>query len=146
LTRPRVELVTRSGARKALHPEKQANRDCGSECSHSDPHRRPVGTTDRRDWANISRSPTGLRSPWSVDRLDPAREKRPSGDLGRQFAPVRSMVAYARMMSDARLAAPGRKQPLSPSFLSAPIDWPGAGNLPGLCFLRNGAPGLAGQL
>src|SRR5450631_2316769 len=69
LTRPRVDLVTGSGGRNALYPEKQAYRDCGGECSHlvdlhrSDLHRRPVGIDDRRDWANITRSPTGAALP-----------------------------------------------------------------------------------
>jgi hypothetical protein len=68
LTRPRVEIVSRSGGRNALYAEKQANRDCDSECSHSDVHRWPVGTTDRRDQTNIAVLPMIRSEPLGISR------------------------------------------------------------------------------
>ena len=54
MTRSGVELVAGSGACSALHPDKQANRNCGSECSHCDLHSGPVGIADRRNWASVA--------------------------------------------------------------------------------------------
>lgn len=71
LTRPRVELITRSGARNALHPDKQANRDCRSECSHGDLHRRPVAQLTGAVGRILRERQQELSSPRSVDGLAP---------------------------------------------------------------------------
>jgi hypothetical protein len=120
LTRARVDLVTRSSGGKALYPEKQANRDCGSQHFHCDlyPHlwmlRKTVAI------GNYCANQQRLYSPRSACGLNTGPEDQAKQRLGKR---IRTGVINGRFVLGilvVRTSTNGRQLPNSVNFRCRP--------------------------